>query len=125
MQSASLWTICSWAGVTRHSLPGATSSPSRNGLTARTLSQNGPMSTTRSLTTGRLPIGATVIVCPASTNCFIGVLQLRTAPPSTRIPQEPQTAIRQDRRNASVPSCRSLITSRTSSSEAVVGTSTV
>jgi hypothetical protein len=36
------------------------------------------MSTTRSLTTGRLPIGATVTTCPASTYGRIGTLQART-----------------------------------------------
>ncbi len=83
------------------------------------------MSTTRSLITGRLPIGATVMTWPASTNGFIDVLQPSTAPPSTRMPHEPQTAMRQLLRYASVPSRWSLMTSSASSTVAVTGTSTV
>ena len=71
---------------------------SSNGLTACILCQNGAMSTTRSLITGRLPIGDTVTVWPASTNGFMAVLQASTAPPSMRMPHEPQTAIRHDLR---------------------------
>ncbi len=69
-----------------------------NGLTARILAQNGVMSTTRSLITGRLPIAEIVGTCPASTSGRIAVLQASTAAPSMRMPQEPQTAIRQDLR---------------------------
>ena len=75
--------------------------------------------------TGRLPIGETVIVWPASTNFFIGVLQASAAPPSTRMPHEPQTAMRQDLRYESVPSCVSLIASSASSTDAVTGIVTV
>ena len=67
-------------------------------MIARILSQKGAMSTTRSLITGRLPIGETVTTWPASTNGFIAVLQASTAPPSIRIPHDPQTAIRHDLR---------------------------
>ena len=62
---------------------------------ARILPQNGSMSTTRSLTTGRFPIGAIVGTWPASTIGFIGSLQARMARPSMRIPHEPQIIIRQ------------------------------
>ena len=67
-------------------------------MTARILAQNGSMSTTRSLITGRLPIGEIVGTCPRSTSGFMAVLQASTAPPSMRMPQEPQTAMRHDLR---------------------------
>ena len=56
------------------------------------------MSTTRSFSTGRLPIGEITGTSPASTTGRIGVLQASTAAPSMRMPQEPHTAIRQDLR---------------------------
>ena len=67
-------------------------------MTARILAQKGSMSTTRSLITGRLPIGEIVGTWPASTSGFIAVLQASTAPPSMRMPHEPQTAMRHDLR---------------------------
>ena len=65
---------------------------------ARNFAQNGSMSTTRSFSTGRLPIGEITGTSPASTTGRIGVLQASTAAPSMRMPQEPHTAIRQDLR---------------------------
>ena len=53
------------------------------------------MSTTRSLTIGRLPIAETTGMWPASAIGCIRVLQASTAPPSMRMPQEPQIIIRQ------------------------------
>ena len=105
MQSDSLWIpSAARAGRATRLLAGSSSCASRYGLTARILRQKGSMSTTRSLITGRLPIGATVMTWPASTYGFIDVLQPSTAPPSTRMPHEPQTAMRQLLRYASVPS---------------------
>ena len=57
MHSASFMIRSSSSCCTRHSLTGGWSSSSSHGLTARNLAQNGSMSTTRSFTTGRLPIG--------------------------------------------------------------------
>jgi hypothetical protein len=61
----------------------------------RTLRQNGPMSTTRSLSTGMLPIAEITGTCPLSAYGFIRVLQARTAAPSIRIPHDPQIIMRQ------------------------------
>ena len=74
------------------------------------------MSTTRSLTIGRLPIAEITGTWPACTMSYIRVLHASTAAPSMRIPQEPQIIIRQLLRYASEPSCWSLIMSSTSSS---------
>ena len=110
----------------RHSFAGTASFfVSRYGLTARILSQNGAMSTTRSFITGRLPIGETVITWPASTNLRIGTLQASAAPPSMRMPQEPQTDMRHDLRYDSEPSWVSLMASSASSTVAVTGIVTV
>ncbi len=64
-------------------------------MTARILPQNGAMSTTRSLSTGMLPIAEITGTWPASTIGFIRSLHASTARPSIRIPQEPQIIIRQ------------------------------
>jgi len=56
------------------------------------------MSTTRSLITGRLPIGEMTGTWPSSTSGLTGVLHASTAAPSMRMPHEPQTAIRHDLR---------------------------
>ena len=53
------------------------------------------MSTTRSLTIGRLPIAEMTGTWPSRAMSRIRVLQASTAPPSTRIPHEPQIIIRQ------------------------------
>ena len=62
---------------------------------AFTFDQNGPMSTTRSLTIGRFPIAEITGTCPASAMSTIRVLQASTAAPSMRMPHEPQIIIRQ------------------------------
>ncbi len=96
MQSASFWIgfIASWEWTNSRS--GYSSKPgSSHGRIERTLLQNGSMSTTRSLRTGRLPIGAIVGTWPASTIGFMRSRQARIARPSMRIPQEPQIIIRQ------------------------------
>ena len=67
----------------------------KDGVTARIFPQNGPMSTTRSLTTGRLPIAEITGTRPSCATSYMRVLQARTAAPSMRIPQEPQIIIRQ------------------------------
>src|SRR5262249_24679274 len=82
------------------------------------------MSTTRSLTTGRFPIGEMTGSCPDLAMSYMRVLHASTAPPSMRMPQEPQIIIRQLLRKESVPSIRSLIRSRTSSSVTHSGAST-
>ena len=53
------------------------------------------MSTTRSLTIGRLPIAEMTGTRPSWTTSYMRTLHARTAPPSMRIPQEPQIIIRQ------------------------------
>jgi hypothetical protein len=82
------------------------------------------MSTTRSLTTGRFPIGEMTGSWPAFAMSYIRVLQASTAAPSMRMPHEPQIIIRQLLRYASDPSCWSLMMSRTSSSVTQSGAST-
>ncbi len=62
------------------------------------------MSTTRSLITGRFPIAEITGTWPAFAMSYIRTLQASTAPPSIRIPQEPQIIIRQLLRYASEPS---------------------
>ncbi len=53
------------------------------------------MSTTRSFTIGRFPIAETTGTCPFCETSAIRVLHASTAPPSTRMPHEPQIIIRQ------------------------------
>ena len=53
------------------------------------------MSTTRSLTIGRLPIAEITGTWPDFAMSYIRVLQASTAAPSIRIPHEPQIIIRQ------------------------------
>ncbi len=53
------------------------------------------MSTTRSLTIGRLPIAEITGTWPACAISYMRVLQASTAAPSMRIPHEPQIIIRQ------------------------------
>ena len=56
------------------------------------------MSTTRSLTIGRLPIAEITGTFPSSAYSRIGSLQASTVRPSMRIAHEPQIIIRQLRR---------------------------
>ena len=81
------------------------------------------MSTTRSLTIGRLPIAETTGTWPRSAISYMRVLHASTAAPSMRMPHEPQIIIRQLLRYASVPSCWSLIRSRQSRRVASSGAS--
>jgi hypothetical protein len=53
------------------------------------------MSTTRSRTIGRLPIAEMTGTWPAFAMSYIRTLQASTAPPSMRMPQEPQIIMRQ------------------------------
>jgi hypothetical protein len=68
---------------------------SSQGFIVRIFCQKGPMSTTRSLSTGMFPIGEITGTSPRSAKGFMRVLQARTAAPSMRIPQEPQIIMRQ------------------------------
>ena len=125
MQSDSLWTTSIRSCETTFSLSVARSRRgSRYGWIACIFCQNGSMSTTRSLRIGRFPIAETTGTCPSAAMSAMRVLQASTAPPSTRIPHEPQIIIRQLFRYASVPSTRSLTTSSVSSSVASSDTST-
>ena len=90
---------------------------------ARIFCQNGPMSTTRSLRTGMLPMAEMTGTWPASTIGFMRSLHASTARPSIRIPQEPQIIIRQLFRYESEPSRRSLTMSRQSRRHAHSGAS--
>ena len=87
--------IC--ACETRDSRPssGSRYPGSSQGFIARSLPQNGSMSTTRSLTTGRFPIAEITGTWPRSTIGSIRSLHARTAAPSMRIPHEPQIIMRQ------------------------------
>ena len=96
MQSASLWIAFIFCCETIRSFSAGSSYPgSSQGLTERTLFQNGSMSTTRSLSTGMFPIAEITGTWPASAIGFMRSLQARIARPSIRIPQEPQIIIRQ------------------------------
>jgi hypothetical protein len=97
MQSASLLTtfMSSWETRYSPSSGGSTYPGCSQGRTARVFAQKGPMSTTRSLMIGRFPIAEITGTWPASTIGFIRVRQASTAPPSMRMPQEPQIIIRQ------------------------------
>jgi hypothetical protein len=53
------------------------------------------MSTTRSLSTGRFPIGEITGSCPDLAMSYMRVLHASTAAPSIRIPHEPQIIMRQ------------------------------
>jgi len=61
---------------------------------------------------------------PSCAISYIGTRQASTAPPSMRMPQEPQIIIRQLLRYASEPSTWSLTMSSTSSRQAHSGAST-
>ena len=124
MHSDSLCTAFIRSCEIRCSCSGAAPSSRRYGSTARNFAQNGSMSTTRSLITGRFPIGEITGTWPAAAMSYMRVLHASTAAPSIRIPQEPQIIIRQLLRYASVPSTVSLTMSRTSSSVAHSGAST-
>ena len=53
------------------------------------------MSTTRSLTIGRFPIAEITGTRPSCAMSYMRTLQASTAPPSIRMPHEPQIIIRQ------------------------------
>ena len=124
-QSASLCTTFIRSCVTRYSRPSSgRSKPGwRYGFIALNLSQNGSMSTTRSRSTGRLPIAEITGTSPACAISYMRTLHASTAAPFMRMPHEPQIIIRQLLRYASVPSCLSLTMSRQSRSVASSGAS--
>ncbi len=68
------------------------------------------MSTIRSLITGMLPIGSTVMTPSAARSAALSrwVWQARSGLPLMRTPQEPQIAARQEQRMPIEPSWRSL-----------------
>ena len=67
--------------------------------------QNGAKSTMRSFSTSKLPAGSTTIGPPSLGIAWISkVLQARPAWPLMRIAHEPQIALLQEQRSASVPS---------------------
>jgi len=92
---------------TRRSFSGAGPSGMRNGLTALNFSQNGVMSTTRSLIGAKLPMGSMrTISSPLSTlTCSTCVMQASTVLPLALQAHEPQMALRHEYRTATVPSC--------------------
>ncbi len=138
------------SGGTIRSRSGGSPSSSSHGVTRRILVQcDDSMSVTRSLTTGMLPIGSTVIgagppsvvsrcaACGASglpdacsarfaNSCAspIWVRQASVDWPLIFTPQEPQIAARHEQRTDSEPSSRSLACSRPSSTESVGSSST-
>ena len=77
------------------------------------------MSTMRSLITGMLPMGSTVIAPLKAVSCAseMRVLQASADLPLMRTPQEPQMAARHEQRMASEASSRSRIWRMPSSTE--------
>ena len=99
MQSDSLEISALCAGVTRHSRSGgSTSELSSHGLTDVHLVPERRHVDDQVLDHRQVAHRRDGDVWPASTNGFMAVLQASTAPPSMRMPHEPQTAIRHDLR---------------------------
>src|SRR3954470_4086927 len=97
------------SGSTTYSRSGGSPSGSSHGTTRWIFFQwTASMSTMRSLTTGMLPIGSTVILPPGSCESSDAldsfVLQASDDLPLMRTPQEPQMAAGQEQRTASDPS---------------------
>src|SRR3954453_3193406 len=91
-------------GSTMYSRSGGGPSGSSHGTTRWIFFQwTASMSTTRSLSTGMLPIGSTVTapLGAFSAASLIRVLQASADLPLIRTPQEPQIAARQEQRMAS------------------------
>ena len=117
---ASAGTMYSWPS-------GGSSAGTSHGTTRRTFFQcTASMSVTRSLTTGMLPIGSTVITPsrPRSAASPMRVLQASAERPLMRTPHEPQMAARQEQRIAIEASSRSLTWRMPSSTERSGGRST-
>ena len=91
-----------------YSASGSGPSGCSHGSTARTLSQKGWKSVTRSFMTCMFPAGSTVTgPPPRGTASDIFVLHARPACPLIRMAHEPQMALRQEHRSVSVPSISS------------------
>ena len=109
------------SGGTMYSRSGGSPSGSSHGVTRRIFFQwTASMSTIRSLSTGMLPIGSTVI--DAVRRAFSKALsrwvwQASVGLPLIRTPQEPQIAARQEQRMPIEPSWRSLACRMPSSTE--------
>ena len=106
---------------------GRSSAGSSHGTTRRTFFQcTASMSVTRSLITGMLPIGSTVIAPSRARSAAspMRVLQASAELPLMRTPQEPQMAARQEQRIAIEASSRSLTWRIPSSTERSGGSST-
>ncbi len=117
---ASAGTMYSWPS-------GGSSAGSSQGTTRRTFFQcTASMSETRSLITGMLPIGSTVIapLRARSAASPMRVLQASADLPLMRTPQDPQIAARQEQRMAIDASSRSLTCRMPSSTERSGGRST-
>jgi hypothetical protein len=113
---------------TMYSWPwGGSSAGSSHGTTRRTFFQwTASMSVTRSLITGMLPMGSTVIAplrAPSAASPM-RVLQASAERPLMRTPQEPQMAARHEQRIAIEASSRSLTWRMPSSTERSGGSST-
>ena len=106
---------------------GGSSAGSSHGTIRRTFFQcTASMSETRSLITGMLPIGSTVIAPSRALSAAspMRVLQASADLPLMRTPHEPQMAARQEQRMAIEPSSRSLTWRMPSSTERSGGRST-
>ena len=117
---ASAGTMYSWPS-------GGSSAGTSHGTTRRTFFQcTASMSVTRSLSTGMLPIGSTVITPsrPRSLASPMRVLQASAERPLMRTPQEPQIAARHEQRIAIEASSRSFTWRMPSRTERSGGSST-
>ena len=116
------------SGGTMYSCPsGGSSAGSSQGTTRRIFFQcTASMSVTRSLITGMLPIGSTVIAPSRARSAAspMRVLQASADWPLMRTPHEPQMAARQEQRIAIEASSRSLTWRMPSSTERSGGSST-
>jgi hypothetical protein len=117
---ASAGTMYSWPS-------GGSSAGTSHGTTRRTFFQcTASMSVTRSLTTGMLPIGSTVMKPSRARSAAspMRVLHARAERPLIRTPHEPQIAARQEQRIAIEASSRSFTWRIPSSTERSGGRST-
>ena len=108
------------SGGTMYSRSGASPSGSSHGVTRWIFFQwTASMSTIRSLITGMLPIGSTVITPSRAVSAALSrcMWQARPGLPLMRTPQEPQIAARQEQRMPIEASSRSLAWRMPSSTE--------
>src|SRR4051794_6393161 len=120
MQAIDCVTSIIASGGTMYSRSGGRPSGSSHGVTRRIFFQwTSSMSTIRSLTTGMLPIGSTVMTPSVAFSNALSrwVWQARFVLPLIRTPQEPQMAARHEQRMPIDPSSRSLACRMPSSTE--------